>query len=191
MKKIVFTLLGLVVFAACKKDDGPPSPVVDFTATDDGFGAVQFVATATNATSYLWDFGDGRSDSTSATPLHAYRRNGTFNVFLKATGPGGSTVINKLVPVTGVRGSAMFWKASGTRSLEISVDGQYVGVVITNHPRALTTCGAAGTATVERLKPGVYRYVAKEQGGLLPRTYEGSFSVTAGECTPVQVPAAR
>lgn len=191
MRKILFTLLSLAVFAACKKDDGPPAPVADFTATEDGFGAVQFVATATNATSYLWDFGDGNSDTTSATPLHAYRKNGTFNVYLKATGPGGSTVISKQVPVTGVRGSVMFWKSSGSRTLEITVDGQSAGLVISNYARGLTACGAAGTATLDKLKPGVYKYQAKEQGGLLPRTYEGSFSVTAGECTPVQVQATR
>ena len=190
MKKFLLFFIGLAVVAACNKDEDIPAPVVDFTATEDGFGAVQFIATASDATAYLWDFGDGSSDTTM-TPLHAYRKNGTFNVYLKATGPGGSTVVNKQVPVTGVRGSAMFWKSSGSRSLEITVDGQSAGVVITNYSRGLTACGASGTATLDKLKPGVYKYQAREQGGLLPRTYEGSFSVTAGECTPVQVQPSR
>lgn len=191
MKNALLLLLGLGLFVACKKDVGPPPPVADFTATEDGFGAVQFIATATDATSYNWDFGDGSSDSSSVTPLHAYKKNGTFNVFLKATGPGGSTVVMKPVEVKGARGSAMFWKASGTRNLEIFVDDQYVGVTSSNYPQGVRGCGLAGSATVDKLTEGVHRYRAREQGGLLPRTYEGNFSAVAGQCTPVQVATAR
>lgn len=191
MKTILLTLVALVLFVACKKDAGPPEPVADFTATEDGFGAVQFIATATDATTYNWDFGDGNSDSSSPTPLHVYKKNGTFNVYLRVDGPGGNTVVAKAVVVKGVRGSAMFWKASGTRSLEVYVDDQYVGVTINNYPQGARGCGLAGTATVDKLTEGVHRFRAKEQSGLLPRTYEGNFVIIAGQCTPVQIATAR
>lgn len=191
MKKLLFTLVWVVVLVSCKKTEPIPEPEVDFVATDDGYGAVQFYTTATNADSYAWDFGDGRSDSTSATPLHSYRKNGTFKVTLVARGPGGTTTLAKDVIVTGVRGSVTFWKSSGTRSLEVYVDEQYVGVTITNYPQGVKACGVAGSAVAEKLTEGVHRYRAKEQSGLLPRTYEGNFVVVAGQCSPVQVTTAR
>lgn len=191
MKPILFALLALVVFVACKKDPGPPAPVADFTATEDGFGAVQFIATATDATGYSWDFGDGASDSSSPTPLHVYKKNGTFNVYLRADGPGGNAVVAKAVVVKGVRGSVMFWKASGTRSLEVYVDDQYVGVTINNYPQGARGCGLAGSAVADKLTEGVHRFRAREQGTVLPRTYEGNFVVVAGQCTPVQIATAR
>jgi PKD repeat protein len=51
--------------------------------------AVTFTNQSTNATSYLWSFGDGTT-STMANPVHTYSSAGQFSVSLQATGAGGS-----------------------------------------------------------------------------------------------------
>ncbi len=185
---LVFVAL-MGIFNACKKTDEEPLPTVDFVATDDGTGAVQFYTTTTNTTSYFWDFGDGKVDSVSATPLHVYPRNGTFTVTLKVTGPGGSVTLPKSVTVTGVRGKASFFKLTGNRSLEIYLDAASTaaGVLSSNSANATPACGATGTLQLEQLTPGQHRYLAREQQVLVPKTYEGTFTVTGGQCIGVKI----
>lgn len=68
----------------------PPS--VNFSFTGDNKEAndtVTFNNTTSNATSYLWDFGDGLT-STLSNPVHIYTLGGTYTVKLTATGSGGN-----------------------------------------------------------------------------------------------------
>jgi PKD repeat protein len=55
----------------------------NFTATQNQL-TVTFNNTSTNATSYLWDFGDGMT-STIPSPSHTYAAPGTYTVSLSAT----------------------------------------------------------------------------------------------------------
>jgi PKD repeat protein len=67
-------------------------PNADFTATPTSGQApltVQFTNRTTGqATSYVWEFGDGVS-STLSNPIYIYRNAGTYTVKLTAVGPGG------------------------------------------------------------------------------------------------------
>jgi PKD repeat protein len=184
MKKFAFTLLVFVGLAACKKDS-EPAPTVDFVAVEDNYGGVQFTTTSLNATTFNWKFSDGTTE-TGPSPFHVFPRNGFFTVNLEVTGPGGTTTLTRDVAVTGVRGKASFWKSSGSRSLELYVDDTYVGVVIVNYPKGVTTCDAAGTALASGLKEGEHKYYAKEQG-VFPAAYQGTFSVVGGECKPIKI----
>jgi PKD repeat protein len=52
---------------------------------------VSFANKTTNATDYVWSFGDGSSStSAAATVTHVYTGTGPFTVKLKATGAGGT-----------------------------------------------------------------------------------------------------
>lgn len=70
---------------------GTSSPVsVTFSATPNAAGAfttngnvVTFTNTSTGASSYSWDFGDA-TNSSAATPTHAYAANGSYTVTLTA-----------------------------------------------------------------------------------------------------------
>jgi PKD repeat protein len=63
----------------------------DFTFSIPAVFLVSFTNTSTNASSYLWDFGDAtNSTSAASTITHQYNTAGPFNVKLKATGPGGT-----------------------------------------------------------------------------------------------------
>ncbi len=63
-------------------------PVVDFSATKNGLTA-SFINNTSNATSFLWTFGDGNT-STQVSPQYTYRNAGTYVVQLKATNACGS-----------------------------------------------------------------------------------------------------
>ncbi|MBP6334788.1 MAG: PKD domain-containing protein [Bacteroidia bacterium] len=60
------------------------------TALDSCSGYVHFNGVTENAVSYFWDFGDGNT-STSATPIHAYSENGTYEVLLTVNNKSSCT----------------------------------------------------------------------------------------------------
>ncbi len=96
MKRTKFYFLGLAVLAvigimatSCGNDEETtPAPTVEIHYSVDGY-TVAFTALATNAESFVWDFGDGET-STDASPSHTYAMSGTYTVKVTATGPGGS-----------------------------------------------------------------------------------------------------
>lgn len=62
-------------------------PEAGFTFVSDDL-TTTFTNTTTNATSYLWDFGDGQT-SNQSNPVHAYAVNGNYTVTLIAKAPCG------------------------------------------------------------------------------------------------------
>lgn len=76
-------------------------PTANFSFSGGGCMApcnVSFTNTSSNATSYLWDFGDGAT-STSINPSHTYTTGGSFSVILKATNASGNNQITKNVNI--------------------------------------------------------------------------------------------
>jgi PKD repeat protein len=63
---------------------------------------VTFSNSSTNATSYVWDFGDGTATSTAAAPQHAYTANGNYTASLYATNACGvdSLIKTQAVAIT-------------------------------------------------------------------------------------------
>jgi gliding motility-associated-like protein len=55
---------------------------------------VQFQNNSINATSYVWDFGDGSPTTTQAAPQHTFNTVGTFQVKLKASNPNACRTID-------------------------------------------------------------------------------------------------
>jgi PKD repeat protein len=71
----------------------PQNPVASFMASvNSGCAPVQinFTNTSQNATSYLWNFGDGITTN-QTSPSHTYTQPGTYVVTLTATNANGST----------------------------------------------------------------------------------------------------
>jgi PKD repeat protein len=98
---LIFTaIFGAVILTTCKKDD--PAPVANFVPSKTTAAvntAITFTNSSTNATSYLWSFGDGNS-SAEMNPSHTYTTAGTFTVLLTATGKGGSNSTSKDITIT-------------------------------------------------------------------------------------------
>ena len=94
-----------LLFGCSKDTPAPvtPAPTVDFSYTGAGQApsTVSFTSITTNATTYLWDFGDNGS-STAQNPQHTYTSGGVFTVKLTATGGGGSNSVTKTVNIIAV-----------------------------------------------------------------------------------------
>ena len=71
--------------------------VADFSFETDG-NNVKFANLSQNATSYLWDFGDGKS-SNLINPVHEYLQDGNYNVKLNVFSQCGTDTISKQITI--------------------------------------------------------------------------------------------
>lgn len=71
----------------------------DFSLTFNNPAEVDFMDMSTNATSWMWDFGDGNT-STAANPTHTYAGSGTYTITLIATDGCTSDTTSLSQPVT-------------------------------------------------------------------------------------------
>jgi PKD repeat protein len=81
---------------------------------------IQFTDESYNATSWLWDFGDGFT-STAQNPVHAYTTAGKFNVTLTINGGADSEVKNNYIHILPDRGTPYVVASDGS-TFEINVD---------------------------------------------------------------------
>jgi beta-glucanase (GH16 family) len=116
-------ILVALIFSACSKDnsetDSPPiNLTVEASVSNNKSGNVSFVASATNATSFEFDFGDGsiHAVSESGTTTYKYFGSGTYNVVVIASNSSGTT-ISKSISVTVVVELSLVW------SDEFNIDG--------------------------------------------------------------------
>ncbi len=84
-----------ITFSSCKKDEEDPpasDPVASFqfTVSETNYMEATFTNFSQNATSYMWDFGDGET-STEKDPVHLYASTGTFTVKLTAKNDAGKS----------------------------------------------------------------------------------------------------
>ncbi len=75
-----------------------PAPVANFSYADSAL-TVTFTDNSSNATSYLWDFGDGNT-STQQNPTHTYATQGTYKVCLTVSNDCGSDSVCQNITVT-------------------------------------------------------------------------------------------
>ncbi|MEZ4777655.1 MAG: LamG-like jellyroll fold domain-containing protein [Bacteroidia bacterium] len=76
-----------------------PLPSVDFTYIQYG-AQITFQNLSANGTQYLWDFGDGTSGDSSASPVHIYEFNGLYQVTLTASNNCGETDTTFFIDIT-------------------------------------------------------------------------------------------
>ena len=124
MKLLTLILLSLMFAAtACSKKDSPTAPALIPTnvtlsaLVTDKSGNVDFNAAATNASVFIFDFGDG-STQTSATGgiTYKYNASGTYTVTVTAKSSGGQTATKSVVVTVDVTLSVAW-------SDEFNIDG--------------------------------------------------------------------
>lgn len=92
---VFFTLL----FSSCKNEQIVPTANFSLVSKNSVPPCeVTFTNTSINATSYLWEFGDGLQ-STSKNPIHTYTKGGEYKVILNATNSVGSNSIYRYARV--------------------------------------------------------------------------------------------
>lgn len=171
----------ILLFYSCKKDEPvEPKPTISFSFVQGDYGVFGFNATSSNATSYVWDFGDGGKDY-ALSPTHYYKKNGSYDVKVVATGKGGSSTTTRSVNVSTVAGEVTFWTDKGSYNIDVTVDNKYLTTIKSNYS-SVPNCGASGTAYFVLLKEGVHTFTAKEVGRVFPNTWAGSVTVVGGEC---------
>ena len=90
------------------------------------------------------------------------------------------------IPTGPSSGDVMFWTSSDLNCGNITVAvGSSVKLITGFYNTSIPTCGAANTASFT-LSPGTYSYAASCTG----KTWNGTFTVTAGGCSSVQLTAA-
>ena len=105
-------------------------PTSNFTSSQNGT-EVSFTNSSANATSYLWNFGDGNT-STATNPVHVYAAIGDYDVTLSAINP--CKTIDKTSSVMLVSGSV---EATGLEQFSISPNpnqGEFKISISTQHP---------------------------------------------------------
>ena len=91
---------GFVLTWECTQPNSPPTPSFYGSPRVTCDGQVSFSdLSINNATSWLWDFGDGNT-STAQNPTHTYGNEGSYTVVLTATNNFGSNVVSQTNYVT-------------------------------------------------------------------------------------------
>ncbi|MEN9497626.1 MAG: hypothetical protein RL750_525 [Bacteroidota bacterium] len=116
MKKVLLVTIGLAVtWIGCGDKNTPPNPVAPTNLTvaavvaTDNSGNVQFTATATNAVTYDYDFGNGIFQSSASGSLtYRYPTSGSYLVNVVAKSAGGQT-LSKSTNVTVNVVQSMVW----------------------------------------------------------------------------------
>ncbi len=111
----LFPLLAALIMIACSKAESadpleiaPSNLNIQTTIAIDSSGNVTFVASANNASSYEFDFGDGVSRaSADGKTSYKYNKTGIYNVTVLAINEAGFT--SKTVKVDVFVTSAVFW----------------------------------------------------------------------------------
>jgi len=91
-KNIIAILILAITLNGCENtnDDNLPEVIAGFTHTiNEISGTVTFINTTTDATKYVWDFGDGTT-STEINPIKSYA-SGTYTITLRAFNVSGAS----------------------------------------------------------------------------------------------------
>ncbi len=100
MKKAFIYLCGLAIATcmlyACKKEKSMPN--AEIYRTIDKY-TVTFDPHIANATTFVWDFGDGSAPATDMQPVHTYVSFGDYTVTLTVKGTGGEFTTTKIIKI--------------------------------------------------------------------------------------------
>lgn len=82
----------LLLFVPAEAAAAPPAPTFTTSPSPQAGQPVTFTASATGATDYVWDFGDGSPSESSASPVqHTYSYGGGYTVTVTALDTSGTT----------------------------------------------------------------------------------------------------
>ncbi len=93
---LVVTFIVSGILDSCKKETAMPN--AEIYRTIDKY-TVTFDPHIANATSYLWNFGDGTGSSTEMKPVHTYESFGDYSVSLTVKGAGGEFTTTKIIQI--------------------------------------------------------------------------------------------
>lgn len=187
MKKTII-YLSIISLLGCKELKTAiapaPKPKAEFSYVLGRSGQASFTNLSQNATSYIWDFGDGRGDIIKNPGIHQFEKNGQFSVTLTSSGEGGSDVISKSIAIDNVLGSLIVYKSgkTNTKNISVYIDNVFIGTVTGNlyYPSA-PDCGATNSATTQ-LSEGTHALYCVEVSGSNPIKWSANIKTVGGVC---------
>lgn len=134
-KNIVFGILLLLTLSSCKDDVVPKKekPISDFSFRVSGQFApakVTFYNESSNATKYIWDFGDGSAKSYKSSPTHTYYKGGVYTVGLTSIGDGGRNYISKTVNIPNEKKPDSDPKPKPIPNFSFTINGKYAPIKV-------------------------------------------------------------
>jgi PKD repeat protein len=87
----------LIVVTSCTKEEPIPAPTVNLIADVTNYDA-KITVEATNATTYAWDYGDGKTSTELTGHTHTYAQSGDYTIKVTVTNASGS--VTKSVSVS-------------------------------------------------------------------------------------------
>jgi gliding motility-associated-like protein len=125
---------------------------------------INFTNGSTNATNYLWDFGDGTATSTLTTPTHTYTTTGTFTAKLVAYNPNGCKGLTDTAKLTiivqndTIKNSFVITKLDSCATFKIGVTNSstYYNGTFGVSTQWLWNWGDGSTSNVQNPAPHIY-----------------------------------
>lgn len=186
---MLIVFLAFITILSCKKKDDPvpvvPDPVACFT-TSKTTVMVGESLTATNcsanATSYLWEDGDGFSNTSTDRSIK-YNSAGTYTLKLTAQGNGKTNITSQVITVIPAMGYVTFWESGTPRYNITTVTIGGVSRQITIYsPSGITACGGTGYANFY-LSSGNHSYSATDG----TYTWNGTVTIGINNCVKFQL----
>lgn len=175
-QKFLFMAFVAALIIGCKKEEPEINPQAKFSYTTDEL-KISFTNHSTNATSYEWDFGNGKT-SQLVNPTITYEKEGTYHVSLKAWNNGKSHSTEQSVTVSYKKPKAQF-----TYKIE-----QPLKVVLTNTSSDATSYewnfGDGTSSTIKNpihtyKNFGVYKITLTAKNGTKTDTYQQTVTIEA------------
>ncbi len=144
---IIVAAFTAVNFTSCEKDDPIPAPTVKILADIDPNDqyTVMLTVQATDAESYMWNYGDGESATVSGNHSYTYDASGDYTITVTVTNQTGTAsasadiTINPSIQemLAGVDAAGKEWVLSTTASADDGVGPLAETELIVNLPVAL------------------------------------------------------
>jgi PKD repeat protein len=195
MKVILSSILLAISIAfitiSCSKKSDPapvivPDPVACFTISPSASVMVGQNITATNcssnATSYLWEDGDGYS-STNKDRNVSYVNTGTYTLKLTAQGNGKVNITSQVITVSPAMGNVIFWENGSTphNITTVTIDGKSAQIT-SSYSNGIVDCNQSGCASFY-LPSGTYPFTATDGAS----NWSGSVTIGIGTCFKQQL----
>lgn len=165
-----------------------PSPVANFTYTEEGTNYSFTDETSGSVIAWNWTFGDGQGSS-NQNPVHVYEDNGDFyQVTLQVTAANGCmgsltqvieifqdiTVPNIITPNNDGTNDFFLIKTAGIKSYELVIVNRWGNTVFTSSDPAVIWDGKSDGKPVDE---GVYFYKLKASSATKEYNYQGNVTV--------------
>jgi uncharacterized membrane protein len=162
----IFLAITLLIFTigGCINYNSPHYDFIDacFTTSMNEYDinqSIYFSNCSSGADTYLWEFGDGTTSS-SSNPTHQYQNAGTYTVKLTAYNKGGRSTASKIIYVAGTTKLDILVMYYGTSdpvsNCEVTLYGTLQNWIDLQNPLVKITTGSSGNVIFSDLEPVEY-----------------------------------